>query len=153
MRTSGVKVASAFGLAVLAAGCAGGLGSGDYSRTQTRQVMEVEMGRVESVRPVNIEGTKTVVGGGAGAVVGGVAGSTVGGGKGSIVAATVGAVLGGLAGAAAEEGLTRRSGVEVTVSLDSGRTIAVTQEDTGETFRVGERVRVLSGGDATRVSH
>ena len=135
------------------AGCPARLGSGDYSRAQARQAMEVQMGRVEQVRSVHIEGTKSAVGPAAGAVVGGVAGSTVGGGKGSVIAATAGAVLGGLGGAAAEEALTRKRGIEITLRLDNGRLIAVTQEDTGESFAIGDRVRVLTGGGATRVSH
>ena len=134
------------------AGCASGTGGKDYSRAQTRTVQEVQMGIVESVREVNIEGTKTPIGAGAGAVVGGVAGSTVGSGKGSVVGAAVGAVLGGLGGAAIEEGVTRNKGVEITVKLDSGRLIAITQT-ADETFQVGDRVRVLSGGGTTRVSH
>ncbi len=133
-------------------GCASGTGGKDYSREQTRTVQEVQMGIVEAVREVNIEGTKTPIGAGAGAVVGGVAGSTVGGGKGSVVGAAVGAVLGGLGGAAAEEAITRNKGVEITVKLDSGRLIAITQT-ADETFQVGDRVRILSGGGTTRVSH
>lgn len=137
---------------VVLGGCASGTGGKDYSRQQTRAVQEVQMGIVESVREVNIEGTKTPIGAGAGAVVGGVAGSTVGGGRGSVVGATVGAVLGGLGGAATEEAVTRQRGVEITVRLDSGRMIAVTQA-ADEEFRAGDRVRVLSGGGTTRVSH
>ena len=136
-------------LAVLG-GCASGVGGKDYGRDQTRAVQEVQMGVVESVREVNIEGTKTPIG--AGAVVGGVAGSTVGSGKGSVVGAALGAVLGGLGGAAVEEGTTRQKGVEITVRLDSGRMLAITQA-ADEVFQVGDRVRVLSGGGATRVSH
>lgn len=134
------------------AGCASGTGGKDYSRAQTRSAQEVQMGIVESVRTVNIEGTKTPIGAGAGAVVGGVAGSTVGSGRGSVVGAALGAVLGGLGGAAAEEVVTRDKGVEITVKLDSGRLLAVTQA-ADETFQAGDRVRVLSGGGATRVSH
>lgn len=137
---------------VVLGGCASGTGGKDYSREQTRAVQEVQMGIVESVREVNIEGTKTPIGAGAGAVVGGVAGSTVGGGRGSVVGATLGAVLGGLGGAATEEAVTRQRGVEITVRLDSGRMIAVTQA-ADEEFRAGDRVRVLSGGGTTRVSH
>ena len=137
---------------LLLAGCPAGLGGSDYSRSQARTVQEVQMGVVESVREVNLEGTKSPVGAGAGAVVGGVAGSTVGGGSGSIIAATVGALLGGLGGAAAEEAVTRQKGVEITIKLDSGRMIAITQA-ADEEFRVGDRVRVLSGGGTTRVTH
>jgi outer membrane lipoprotein SlyB len=109
------------------------------------------MGVVESVRLVKIEGTKSNVGTVAGAAVGGVAGSTVGSGKGSWVGAGVGAVLGGLGGAAAEEAVTRQDGVEITVKLDSGHVIAITQA-ADEEFRVGDRVRLLSGGGTTRVT-
>lgn len=139
-------------LIALLTGCASGVGGKDYTRAQARTVQEVEMGRVDSVREVRIEGTKTPIGAGAGAVVGGVAGSTMGGGKGSIVGAAVGAVLGGLGGAAAEEAVTRKTGVEITVKLDSGRMLAVTQA-ADEVFREGDRVRVLTGGGVTRVSH
>jgi outer membrane lipoprotein SlyB len=137
---------------LLLAGCPAGLGSKDYSRSQARAVQEVQMGVVESVREVLIEGTKTAVGAGTGAVVGGVAGSTIGSGRGSVVAATVGALLGGLGGAAAEEAVTRQTGLEITVKLDSGRMLAITQA-ADETFQVGDRVRVLSGDGTTRVSH
>lgn len=154
MKTSlGVLTSTMLVAAIVSlAGCASGTGGKDYSRAQTRTVQEVQMGIVESVREVNIEGTKTPIGAGAGAVVGGVAGSTVGSGKGSVVGAAVGAVLGGLGGAAIEEGVTRNKGVEITVKLDSGRLIAITQS-ADETFQVGDRVRVLSGGGTTRVSH
>ena len=143
-----LAVASIAAATLLLAGCPAGLGGKDYSRDQARIVQEVQMGIVESVREVNIEGTKTPIGAGAGAVVGGVAGSTVGGGRGSVV----GAVLGGLGGAATEEAVTRQKGVEITVKLDSGRMLAITQA-ADEAFRVGDRVRVLSGGGTTRVSH
>jgi len=136
---------------LLLAGCPAGLGGSDYSRSQARTVQEVRMGVVESVREVTLEGTKSPIGAGAGAVVGGVAGSTVGGGRGSVVGAAVGAVLGGVGGAAAEEAITRQKGVEVTVKLDSGRMIAVTQAADQE-FRVGDRVRVLTGSGVTRVT-
>ena len=137
---------------VLLTGCPAGLGSKDYSREQARTVQEVQMGVVESVRLVRIEGTKSAVGPVAGAVVGGVAGSTIGGGRGQVVGATVGAVLGGVGGAAAEEAITRQDGVEITVRLDSGRLLAITQA-ADEEFRVGDRVRILSGHGATRVTH
>ena len=136
----------------LLAGCASGLGSGDYERKEARRVYEVKMGVVESVRAVKLEGTDSKVGTVAGGVVGGVAGSSVGGGKGSAIGAVLGAVAGGVAGAAAEEAITRKPGIEVVVRLDSGRTIAVVQEDTGESFVRGDRVRILESGGQARVT-
>ena len=149
------KVKFAGALMVLAAalgGCASSMSGGAYSRSQARQVQEVQMGVVESVRQVQLEGTKTPVGTVAGAAVGGIAGSNIGGGKGSTVGAIIGAVAGGLAGSAIEEGVTKKPGVEITVTLDNGRMIAVTQE-ADELFHPGERVRVLTGGGVTRVTH
>jgi outer membrane lipoprotein SlyB len=140
-------------LALVATGCASGLGSGDYERRDARRVYEVKMGTVESVRNVQIEGSKSGVGTATGAVVGGVAGSNIGQGKGAIVGAVLGAVAGGMAGKAIEEHGTKKNGLELTVRLDSGRTIAIVQEDTGESFRVGDRVRLLESGGEARVSH
>ena len=147
-----LRLIAAVGLAALLAACASSNSGGAYTRGQTRQVQTVKMGTVESVRPVKIEGTKSPVGTGTGAVVGGVAGSTMGGGRGQVLTTVIGAVVGGIAGSAAEEGLTRTDGVEVTVELDKGGMIAVTQE-ADEQFEAGDRVRILEGGGVTRVSH
>jgi outer membrane lipoprotein SlyB len=139
-------------MATVLGGCASSMSSGAYTRAQARQTQEVQMGVVESVRQVQLEGTKTPVGTVAGAAVGGIAGSTLGSGRGSTVGAIVGAVAGGLAGSAIEEGVTKKPGLEITVTLDNGRMIAVTQE-ADETFRPGDRVRILTGGGVTRVTH
>ncbi len=144
-------VAALFALAVLG-GCAQGLGGGSYTRDEARREQNVRMGMVESVRPVQIEGTRSGVGPAAGAIVGGIAGSTVGGGRGSAAAAVLGGVAGGVAGQAIEQGTTRRNGVEITVKLDSGALVAIVQE-ADETFRPGERVRILSDGRTSRVTH
>jgi len=141
----------ATGLLVLA-GCAGSQSGSAYSRSQTRGEMHVRMGVVESVRQVMIEGTQSGVGAVAGGVVGGVAGSDIGHGKGSTVGSVLGAVLGGVAGQAIEERVSKKDGLEITIKLDGGQIIAVTQE-ADEQFHPGERVRVLSGSGATRVSH
>jgi outer membrane lipoprotein SlyB len=138
--------------ALVLAGCAGSQSGSAYSRGQTRGEMQVRTGVVESVRTVTIEGTQSGVGAVAGGVVGSIAGSNVGQGKGQAVGSVLGAVLGGVAGQAIEERTNRKEGLEITVKLDSGQMIAVTQE-ADEAFRAGDRVRVLSGGGATRVSH
>lgn len=135
----------------LLAGCASSQSGSAYSRGQTRGEMSVRMGVVESVRTVTIEGTRSGVGAAAGGAVGGVAGSTAGKGKGSTIGAVVGAVLGGVAGQAIEEGSTKKEGLEITVKLDSGQLVAITQE-ADEQFQVGDRVRLLSGSGVTRVA-
>jgi outer membrane lipoprotein SlyB len=147
-----MRIAAVMLVAVMTAGCAGGLGGGTYERSEARRAMTVDYATVESVRYVQLEGTKTPVGTIAGAAVGGVAGSTIGGGSGRTIATVLGAVAGGVAGSAVEESATRKRGVEVTVKLDSGQLMAIVQEDEGEGFAPGDRVRVLRDGRTTRVS-
>lgn len=154
MRKSVLLAASITAVSLSLAGCQSSLTGDSYSREEARTVQTVRMGTIESLRPVKIEGSKTPIGAGAGAVIGGVGGSSVGGGKGSIVMAVIGAVAGGLIGAAAEEGLTRTQGVEITVREDDGSMRAYVQEvQPNEIFRVGERVRIMSVNGTSRVAH
>ena len=149
MNTTRIVVAAV--AAVTLAGCASSKSGSVYSREDARQEQTVRMGVVESVRSVTIEGTKTPIGTIAGGAIGGIGGSAIGSGRGSAVAAVAGAVAGGLLGAAAEEGLTRKEGVEVTVRLDNGELRAIVQT-ADEPFKPGERVRLLSVNGQTRVS-
>jgi outer membrane lipoprotein SlyB len=154
MRKPVLLVASFTAVALALGGCQSSLTGDTYSRDEARQVQTVRMGTIESLRPVKIEGTKTPVGAGAGAVVGGIGGSAIGHGRGSAVAAVIGAVAGGLLGAATEEGVTRTQGVEITVREDDGSMRAYVQEVApNETFRVGERVRIMTVNGTSRVSH
>ncbi len=129
-------------------GCASSRSGNVYSRDQARQVQTVETGTVESVKEVVIEGTKTPVGTAAGGVAGGVLGSTVGSGSGRTVATVIGALAGAAAGTAAEEGLTRKPGLEIVVKKDSGQTIVIVQE-ADVVFAPGDRVRIIQAADGT----
>jgi len=122
-----------------------------YTRDQAKQVQQVELGTVQSARTVLIEGTGSVVGSGAGTIIGAIAGSNVGQGKGSAIATIIGGIAGGLLGAAAEEGVTRQEGLEITVQLDSGQILSIVQ-GADIAFQAGERVRVLTNGSDTRVA-
>lgn len=137
--------------AVFVSGCAPGLGGGTYSRDQARREQSVRVGVVDSVREVQIEGTRSGIGPAAGAVVGGIAGSTVGQGRGAAVGAVLGSVAGGVAGQATEQAVTRQTGYEITVRLDNGKMVAVTQA-ADESFKPGDRVRLISDGATTRVT-
>ncbi|EIK94739.1 17 kDa surface antigen [Pseudomonas sp. M47T1] len=154
MRKSALLLACFTTSTLFLGGCVSNLSGDTYSRDEARRVQTVRMGTIESLRPVKIEGTKTPIGAGAGAVVGGVAGSAIGGGRGSIITAVIGAVAGGLVGSAAEEGLTRAQGVEITVREDDGSMRAYVQQvQENEIFRVGERVRIMTVDGTSRVSH
>ena len=127
-RSTRLAIASAIAASAVITGCASTSSGSVYSGGQTRQEQTVRMGVVESVRQVSIEGSKSGVGAVAGGVVGGVAGNVI------------------------EQGVTKKQGLEITVKLDNGELRAITQE-ADEAFRPGERVRLLSGGGVTRVSH
>lgn len=129
-------------------GCPASLSGDVYSRGQARSAQDVQFGTVISTRQVLIEGTKSGIGAVSGAALGGIAASNIGGGRGQAAATIGGGLLGGLAGAAAEEGLTRQPGLEITVRLDSGRVLSVTQA-ADVMYSPGERVRVLTGVDGT----
>jgi outer membrane lipoprotein SlyB len=99
-------------------------GSADYGPYGVRGEQSVRFGIVESVRLVRIQPPETGVGTAAGAVI----------------------------GQAIEQDANQRTGLEITVLLDNGKYIAITQEG-DEQFRGGDRVRVLSGRGGTRVTH
>jgi outer membrane lipoprotein SlyB len=142
---------SAAALALLAS-CAYPQGSGDYRSYEAMGEQSVRFGVVETVRPVRIQPRNTGVGSTAGAFIGGIAGSHAGRGSGEIVGAIGGAIIGSIVGHNVERAGNEMPGVEVTVLLDSGKYIAVVQQ-ADESFRQGDRVRVLSGRSSTRVTH
>ena len=123
-----------------------------YHPGQTQNEMSVRFGVVDSVREVTIAPGQSGVGTLTGAALGGLAGSTVGGGRGSTAAGLVGAVVGGIVGSNIEAESKMRKGLEITVRLDNGDIKAITQ-DADDTFRPGDRVRLLSDRRATRVTH
>ena len=134
-------------------GCVSGLQGSTYSRSEARQVQEVEFGTVVSTNPVVIEGKQSGAGQLPGAIIGGVAGSSVGEGKGQQIFTILGAVGGAVVGSMIEEQATRTQGLELTIKMDSGKTLSIVQEvDNVNVFREGQRVRVLTQGALARVS-
>lgn len=133
-------------------GCASGLSGSDYSRGQARQEQSVRTGVVESVREVKIEGTRSGIGAIAGGVAGGIGGSTAANDRLGAILAVLGALGGGLLGQALEQGVTSQKGLEITIKLDNGSMVSITQA-ADEEFKPGERVRILGGGGVSRVSH
>jgi len=124
-----------------------------YSRQEAGQTQTVRTGTVTEVRYVKLQGQSTA-GSLIGAVAGGVAGNQVGAGSGKTLATLAGVGVGALAGSAAEQQMSNRQGVELTIRMKDGETMAITQQHTPrETFSVGDRVRVIYGSGRTRVSH
>lgn len=139
---------------LLAAGVLiGGCASNSKSDRTAGEELEVRAGVVEEVRQVPLPSSSgSYVGAAGGAAVGGIAGATVGSGRGSQTASVAGAVAGSVAGVALENSLNSKEGLEITVRLDTGRQLLILQP-AGETFKAGDRVRVISGSRSVRVSH
>ena len=142
-------------IVMLFASCAQDTMTGDvYHQGDVRQSQSVNTGKITAIRPVKIEGNNT-----AGAVVGGLAGgflgSNIGKGRASNTAGAIGgAALGSVIGSHTQQSMGSRNGIEITVRLDGGGSVAVVQQvSQNEEFYVGDRVRVLSGGSGSRVTH
>jgi outer membrane lipoprotein SlyB len=104
-----------------------------------------ECGTVESITPVQTTGTSSGTGAVLGGVVGGVIGSQVGDGDGQKAATVAGVVGGAVAGNAIEKNMTKQS-YQVTVRMDDGRRLTVTQGDVDNDLRVGSRVKLYESG-------
>ncbi|TDN67638.1 glycine zipper 2TM domain-containing protein [Paraburkholderia sp. BL10I2N1] len=154
---SRVAVEVVFGGSLIMTGCAYNSSSADvYTASQAQREETVRMAVVDSVRAVKISsnnGQPSGIGAIGGGALGAVAGSAIGGGRGSILTGIVGGLAGVVAGNAVENGAAMRDGLEITVRLDNGDMRAITQTATGEIFRAGDRVRLLSSGGVTRVTH
>ncbi|MEW9582290.1 hypothetical protein [Paraburkholderia sp. DGU8] len=155
--TSRLVVASLIAGSLAMSGCASNSSSPNvFTASQAQREQTVRMGTVDSVRAVRISSNNGqpsglgVVGGGA---LGALAGSSIGGGRGSVATGIIGGIGGAVAGNAIENSVAMRDGVEITVRLDNGDLRAITQTTSGEIFRAGDRVRLLSSGGVTRVTH
>jgi len=142
--------------AVLAAALAAGLALGGcaqlppasplaYGVGQTQQVQQVQLGTVLAVLRVSIQPNSSGLGGIGGMAAGGFLGHQIGGGRGQTAVTVIGAIAGAIAGNRAEGAAAQTQGVQVTVRLDTGNVIAVTQA-ADMPLSVGERVQVIGGG-------
>jgi len=109
-------------------------------------------GVVEQIVPTTISDDKHPgVGAIVGAVGGGLLGSLVGGGTGRDVAIAVGAIGGGLAGHQVAKKYDTQPGSIVTVRLDSGVLVEVTQPVNPD-LKVGDKVMIQGQGEDARVT-
>lgn len=136
-----------------AAACDPQLSGHSFTRAEAMRAQPVAFGQVMSVRNVDIRPGQTHLGMVAGAALGALGGSQIGGDTASNIAGGLGgAVVGGALGSAIQGSQTTR-GIEVSVTLDNGQTVAIVQPGDIREFRVGDRVRVVGAADNARVSH
>jgi outer membrane lipoprotein SlyB len=120
---------------------------------------ELESGTIVDVREVIIDGRTSVLGTATGTLSGAVAGSQIGGSLGDLssgaaTGAAGGAIAGAVIGPKVEKALTSKRAQELTVLMDSGGLIVVTQELRKPWFNIGDPVKVdTSMSGAGRVYH
>ena len=130
-----------------------------YPTALTGMAKELESGTIVDVREVIIDGRTSVVGTATGTLSGAVIGSQIGGtlgdrSSGSATGAGGGTIAGAVIGPKVEKALTSKRAQELTVRMDAGGLIVVTQELRKPWFNIGDPVKVdtsLSG--AGRVYH
>jgi outer membrane lipoprotein SlyB len=132
---------------MLLAGCATSPG-GIASRPADKPKEVVQLGMVESITPIELDASSY-----AGANVGGVFGQ-VGGASGGGRGGAVGSILGGALGSTLghQAGIATTPGLEIWVRLDeTGKSTYVMQPGKPDSFKVGDRVRVVRKNSEARV--
>ncbi|WP_162806417.1 glycine zipper 2TM domain-containing protein [Sphingosinicella terrae] len=152
MHVPASRPAMAAAAAAALAACTPATSPNSFSRNEAGQVMPVAFGRVIAVRGVEIRPGQTRLGAVTGALLGGVGGSQIGSSTAANVAGAVaGAAAGGAVGSAIQ-GSQRSNGVELTIRLESGESVAVVQPGDPRHYRVGDRVRLTGTADNARVT-
>ena len=125
-----------------------------YARQEVGQASRAEPGKITNLRNVLIQGSSNT-GGIIGAVAGGILGNQMGNNSGQTLATIGGAGLGAFAGSKIQGSASTKKGVEITVKLNNGQSVSITQQYSPyENFRVGDNVNVIypNGRGRARVS-
>jgi len=142
-------------LSVNLVACAGsGLRPTDVSRTDARKAETVREGTVLEIYEVTLRGN-TEVAQGTGAVLGGYVANRAT--KDSneavqVLATAAGAVVGSVVGESASNMALDKPGLNIVVKLDSGGTLAISQQtDTRTNLQIGGRVYLIGSGNNIRI--
>ena len=88
----------------------------------------------------------------AGALIGAVAGSSVTDSETeSDIAGVLGALVGSAMGSKVGDAATRKPAIELLLDLDSGKTVAIIQEESDYVFATGQRVKIIKNKGKSRV--
>lgn len=128
-------------IAVMISGCANSQPSArSYTYSQAQKSEAMTTATVIGLQSVNImPDNQSGIGTAVGAIAGGGVGHLIGGGVGNIIATALGAIGGGVAGSSIESKVTQKSGYNIALRLDDGRTMSVTQMD-DIVLTVGQKV-------------
>ncbi len=111
------------------------------------QVVTVKQGTVTGVKDVAIQGKTSAAGRTVGSVTGSILGSTV-----PYAGSIIGSLIGGAVGGEAEKAASKKAGLEITLQLEGGDKVVVTQ--LAETkFKTGDKVKLIMQNNVARVAH
>ncbi|OEZ33491.1 hypothetical protein AS144_02940 [Francisella endosymbiont of Amblyomma maculatum] len=122
-----------------------------YSANSIGQVSQVEQGQIIDIQQVNVKGSDNI-GARVDGLAGGLSGALAGSGNvfTSIAASICGVIIGGIAGGVTEDAITSSKGYQFTIKLDSGKTIAILQEDKHD-LNIGDQVTIYVSGNNTLI--
>jgi len=111
------------------------------------QVVTVRQGTVTAVKDVAIQGRSSGAGSTVGSITGSLIGSTV-----PVAGSIIGSLLGSAVGGEAEKTATKQAALEITLQLEGGDKVVVTQ--LAETkFKPGDKVKLTMTDNKAQVSH
>ncbi len=111
------------------------------------QVVTVKKGTVTGIKNVAIQGKTSNAGRTVGSITGSVLGSAV-----PYAGSIIGSLIGGAVGGEAEKAAIKQPGLEITLQLEGGDKVVVTQ--LAETqFKTGDKVQLIMQNNVARVAH
>lgn len=110
------------------------------------------LGTVLVVREVKLKKAKTGVASAIGKTLGSYGGGALGTGVLSAAGSVAGGLVGGAIGSGIDEYQTTQSAIEILVKTNKGKTLLITQLDEEE-FKPGDKVRIITLGNKTHVTH
>lgn len=127
-------------------------GTSETYTTSELGSLEVHSGRITGLKNIIINPEDRDYGTLIGAAAGAGAGSLLGGGRGQTLSTIGGGLAGAFLGNQIDKGVSQVEGYEVSVTLDSGARHVIRQKkDKNVPLWVGQKVRVLMGGNTPRV--
>lgn len=131
---------------------AGNLSGSSYEGNEARRMQYLQTGTVEDIREVTVTDRSNMGQYGSmgiGGALGGLLGQKIGNGNGRIAATVVMAAVGAAAGNKVNEYVSTDKALEIIVSLDDGRAVAITQtlDNDASSLQVGDRVRIIQGAN------
>jgi outer membrane lipoprotein SlyB len=141
------ELAACFFLTAALAACAETVDHGSHVLGE----QSLRYGVVSAIDQVELDGNQQLgVGTVVGAAAGGIIGHQIGGGSGRDVATVLGVIGGGIAGNTVQNRIDRRPGQRISVRLDNGASLSITQPGSSQ-LRVGDRVVIEGDGRDARV--